>query len=123
MRERRRLLSEIERLQCDIAGERAVLDTTLIWLGGHVDGAPPHRGNFLQRIDELRKIEAMTSEARAILNPVCTEETLIGAIRNLQQAHLSTAGVVELLEELLADVATDRDRLRARLNPDRTRPA
>ncbi len=26
-------------------------------LGGTVEGAPTHAGNFLQRIDELRKIE------------------------------------------------------------------
>lgn len=47
-----------------LADERDVLAATIQMacqrLGGLVEGKPPHAGNFLQRIDELRRIEATT---------------------------------------------------------------
>lgn len=45
------------------------------------------------------KRNAERDEARALMNPTCADETLIGAIRNLQQAHLSEQGNVESLEQ------------------------
>jgi hypothetical protein len=49
--------------------------------------------------------EALTQElaqARTVLNPNCAEETLVGAIRNLQQAHLSEKGNAEAAEAQVA---------------------
>jgi len=37
----------------------------------------------------IRELEAQIVEARNLLNPVCEDETLCGAIRNLQQAHVT----------------------------------
>jgi hypothetical protein len=51
---------------------------------------------------EVVRLEAELAEARRILNPTCAQETLIGAIRNLQQAHLSEKGNAELFEAKLA---------------------
>jgi hypothetical protein len=56
--------------------------------------------------------EAEIAQAMAALNPANSEESLIGAIRNLQQAHLSEAGNVETVESILAGVEAERDALR-----------
>ena len=47
-----------------------------------------------QHADLLRELD----QARRLLNPNCAEETLCGAIRNLQQAHLSEKGNAEAAE-------------------------
>jgi len=39
-------------------GSEAVIHMAIARLGGLVEGRPTHRGNFLQRIDELVRIEA-----------------------------------------------------------------
>lgn len=39
------------------SSKEAVLAMAVARLGGKVEGAPTHRGNFLQRIDELRRVE------------------------------------------------------------------
>ena len=48
----------IEGLRMDVASEGAVLAMTVARLGGLVEGRPTLRLNFLQRVDELVKIEA-----------------------------------------------------------------
>ena len=52
--------AEIERLRARVAeyklaheGSEAVIHMAIARLGGLVEGLPTHRGNFLQRIDEL----------------------------------------------------------------------
>lgn len=52
-------------------------------------------------------------QLRRELNPVCADETLLGAVRNLQQAHISQRGNAETLLRLNAD-------LRRRLEVART---
>lgn len=42
---------------CIKAYYEGILSMTVARLGGTVEDAPTHRGNFLQRIDELRAIE------------------------------------------------------------------
>ena len=44
---------------------------------------------------EIDRLTQQLEAARALLNPVCAEETLCGAIRNLQQAHLMEKGNAE----------------------------
>lgn len=57
--------NEIERLRARVAeyklaheGSEAVIHMAIARLGGLVEGLPTHRGNFLQRIDELVAKEA-----------------------------------------------------------------
>jgi len=57
-------LRRLEQAYRDLEGERAVLAMTVARLGGTVEGAPTHRINFLQRIDELRRIEKMAENER-----------------------------------------------------------
>jgi hypothetical protein len=54
----RSLEAERDTLKAERDGERGVLAMTVARLGGTVEGRPTERVNFLQRIDELRKIEA-----------------------------------------------------------------
>jgi hypothetical protein len=56
----------------------------------------------------LTEVTAERDEALRVLNPTCAEETLVGAIRNLQQVALSEKGNAETAEQAHAD-------LRARL--------
>lgn len=56
----REAAAEIERLRARVAeyklaheGSEAVIHMAIARLGGLVEGLPTHRGNFLQRIDEL----------------------------------------------------------------------
>lgn len=67
--ERDRLAGELTALrdalaeaQAELEMERGVLAMTVARLGGTVEGHPTHRINFLQRIDELRDLEARLSE-------------------------------------------------------------
>lgn len=46
------------------ADAEVVLYTVVMRLGGTVDGAPTARHNFLQRIDELRRLETQLSKRR-----------------------------------------------------------
>lgn len=48
----------VKRLTLDIQAELAVRHMAVARLGGFVEGRPTHSGNFLQRIDELIRIEA-----------------------------------------------------------------
>lgn len=50
--------SVVDELVAALRGELAVLAMAVARLGGEVEGAPTHRGNFLQRIDALRRMEA-----------------------------------------------------------------
>lgn len=51
----------------------------------------------------LREKEGVLARARALLDPNCATETLFGAIRNLQQAHLSEKGNAEHAEAALQE--------------------
>ena len=46
-----------EAQQMELECEKAVLCMTVSRLGGNVEGRPTARLNFLQRVDELRRIE------------------------------------------------------------------
>lgn len=48
----------IDQLRDELKHQDSVLAMTVARLGGTVEGRLTHRGNFLQRIDALRKIEA-----------------------------------------------------------------
>jgi len=58
--DRELLRLKLERDAARLAHEssEAVLCMTVARLGGVVEGRPTHRGNFLQRIDELTRMEA-----------------------------------------------------------------
>jgi hypothetical protein len=56
-----------------------------------------------QHVELLRQRDT----ARALLSPNCAEETLLGAIRNLQQAHLSEKGNAEQAESTLASLRAE----------------
>ena len=64
----------------------------------------PSNGNVIVDARDIRiaALERELAEARALLAPVCADETLLGAIRNLQQAHLSEKGNAEQAEAALA---------------------
>lgn len=47
--------------------KEGVINMTVDRLGGMVEGAPTYRVNFLQRIDELRRIESRGLNERAML--------------------------------------------------------
>ena len=55
---------------------------------------------------KLTDVECQLAEAQAELAPSNPQETLLGAIRNLQQAYLSADGNCETLEAKLAEVMT-----------------
>ena len=55
------LEEEVAELRLQLNCERAVLSMAVARLGGLVEGRPTHTGNFLQRIDELRRIERAQS--------------------------------------------------------------
>jgi hypothetical protein len=58
IRQELRLEARIRRAEADRDRLRAVVSMAVARLGGEVEGRPTHAGNFLQRIDELRRIEA-----------------------------------------------------------------
>lgn len=58
IRQALRLEAKANRLQVALDARDATLRMACDRLGGLVEGSPPHPGNFLQRIDELVKIEA-----------------------------------------------------------------
>jgi DNA-binding CsgD family transcriptional regulator len=58
------LREEAERLRLDVQSEVAVRHMAVARLGGLVEGRPTHTGNFLQRIDELVRIEANAQRSR-----------------------------------------------------------
>lgn len=62
-----KLRAEVEELRLSRDCETGVLAMTVGRLGGQVEGQPTARGNFLQRIDELRGIEAERDKLRAAL--------------------------------------------------------
>lgn len=64
------------------------------------------RDKFDSLHDIILKQQNALAEARAELNPVFSDETLIGAIRNLQQAHISERGNAETLERIVNIVQT-----------------
>ena len=83
------------------------------WTGSWPQTAPPDGAYECSMYDEVRdgiktlaaavrKLRSTVGAAMALLNPTCTEETLCGAIRNLQQAHLSEKGNAEQAEAALA---------------------
>ena len=65
--------AELDRLREEVDHEKSVLAMAVARLGGKVEGQQTHRGNFLQRIDELRVIESERSRLRraleALLHP------------------------------------------------------
>jgi len=63
---------------------------------------------------ERARARAELDQARELLSPNCTEETLLGAIRNLQQAHLSEKGNAEDAEKKFQQAEESR-RTNARL--------
>ena len=63
---------------------------------------------------ERARARAELDEARQLLSPNCAEETLLGAIRNLQQAHLSEKGNAEDAEAKFQQAEVSR-RTNARL--------
>jgi hypothetical protein len=62
--ERDALSRRIADLERDRDGERGMISMTIARLGGTVEGHPTDRHNFLQRIDELRAIEAADWDTR-----------------------------------------------------------
>lgn len=52
-----RLAARVAELEVEVAAKEATIHMAVARLGGEVEGAPTHRINFLQRIDELRGIE------------------------------------------------------------------
>lgn len=65
--ERDVLQHHIDRCESDLRAREAVLSMTVARLGGSVEGGATHRGNFLQRIDELRKAEAQLDRLADLL--------------------------------------------------------
>lgn len=58
LRERLAIADWVARgLRVERDAKELVIVMAVARVGGTVEGAPTHRGNFLQRIDELRKIE------------------------------------------------------------------
>ena len=56
---------ERDAAQAEVALRDGVLAMTVARLGGIVEGQPTHRGNFLQRIDQLRQTERERDAAQA----------------------------------------------------------
>ena len=54
-------------------------------------------------LTELNRIALLLADARKLLNPVCPEETLCGAIRNLQQVALTATENSDTAYKQLAD--------------------
>lgn len=52
-----RVRRERDLSRLDHETSEAILAMAVARLGGEVEGRPTHRGNFLQRVDELRKVE------------------------------------------------------------------
>lgn len=84
------VIAELEQSRLSHQSSEATLTMTVARLGGRVEGAPTHRINFLQRIDELRRVE---TALQAILKepfgcPFCDS----GKLRNPNKDHTSTCG-------------------------------
>lgn len=56
------LEARVAELEVEVAAKEATIHMAVARLGGEVEGAPTHRINFLQRIDELRGIERLREE-------------------------------------------------------------
>lgn len=89
---------ELEQSRLNHQSSEATLAMAVARLGGEVEGAPTHRINFLQRIDQLRRVE---SALQAILNepfgcPFCDS----GKLRNPNKDHTSTCGFKLAVEAL-----------------------
>jgi hypothetical protein len=64
-----RVVAELAEARLSHQSSEAVLAMTVARLGGQVEGRPTHRINFLQRVDELREIEAQRDAlGKALLN-------------------------------------------------------
>ncbi len=63
----------------------------------HHDGGEP--GEHVEA--RIAKLEAERAQAMKELSPACAGETLVGAIRNLQQAYISAQGNADTLEARL----------------------
>lgn len=62
--------------------------------------------NGLRAEERVAELEAELAAALTLLTPNCTEETLQGAIRNLQQAHISERDNVVAFEQQRRDTPT-----------------
>lgn len=82
-----------QRLGAELMELKAQRAMTVHRLGGEVEGAPTHAGNFLQRVDQLRAIERA---AMALLSredfwiSAATLMALPGELDNLSDALLET---------------------------------
>lgn len=74
-----RLVQERDQARLEHKCSEATLAMAVARLGGKVEGHPTHRINFLQRIDELRRIEEERDEARQ-------------ALREMEDAHSEETG-------------------------------
>ena len=60
-----KLINMVKRLERENLVMRGSLNMTVDRLGGEVEGKPTHEGNFLQRVDELRRIEETMTTRQA----------------------------------------------------------
>lgn len=54
--------TRVRELELEVAAKEALIHMAVARLGGEIEGAPTHRINFLQRIDELRRIEGQRDD-------------------------------------------------------------
>lgn len=66
------LVRERDELRLNLECEKAVRSMTVDRLEGMVEGQPTHKGNFLQRIDELREIEKASDSWGSDSAAICT---------------------------------------------------
>jgi hypothetical protein len=66
------LRSRIAELELALAGREAQLHMTVARLGGTVEGYPTAMLNFLQRVDELRQIEARCAKLDSAFHKLST---------------------------------------------------
>jgi hypothetical protein len=64
---------------------------------------------------DLAALQAEHQQAMKQLNPACADETLIGAIRNVQQAYLSQSGNIETLEAKLQTLQAEHQQVLAQI--------
>lgn len=62
--------AERDRLQAEVAALNGIISMTVARVGGVVEGNPAGKHNFLQRIDELRRIEAENARYKAALEEI-----------------------------------------------------
>lgn len=103
------------------AHAEGVLTMTVARLGGIVEGRPTERVNFLQRIDELRQIEAQRADQEAEIARLRTEnDRLVDTVLNGLSDEDASGIIEKVAERLLGPTKAMVEKLRTECAGERS---